>query len=345
MYISDWGNNRIRKVNTSGIISTIAGTGVAGYSGDGGLATAAELHQAYEIRLDCGGNLYVPDAANERMRVITYNHAPLFIRGDSLNLLVCNATVTSVDSLLSALDHDTLPTASWSVGSVPKHGTAGIVYSATTNRDTLDPTGLTYTATPGYSGNDTFRVAVTDCGFLADTATIYVVVPPSAGTITGPSFICPEGKYLDTVTGGIWGITDTSIAEISVLGIALSTGKGIPGTLDTVTYTINNSCGSAMAEFPVLVSWGCLKVNTVANTLSGLQIYPNPNEGTFTVNLLSSFDEQATITVTNMVGEKVKEIIAVTNSAVDIRLNVAAGVYVLSGATAHGKYVARVVVD
>jgi hypothetical protein len=43
VYIADCGNNRVRKVNTSGIIDTVAGTGVAGYSGDGGLATNAAL--------------------------------------------------------------------------------------------------------------------------------------------------------------------------------------------------------------------------------------------------------------------------------------------------------------
>jgi type IX secretion system substrate protein/NHL repeat-containing protein len=61
LYIADNGNNRIRKINTSGIISTIAGNGTGGYSGDGGQATAAELHFPYGETFDLAGNLYITD--------------------------------------------------------------------------------------------------------------------------------------------------------------------------------------------------------------------------------------------------------------------------------------------
>jgi gliding motility-associated-like protein len=70
MYISDWGNNVIRKVNTSGIVSTIAGTGTAGFSGDGGPATAAQLNLPYQVKLDNAGNIYIPDNGNTRIRKI-----------------------------------------------------------------------------------------------------------------------------------------------------------------------------------------------------------------------------------------------------------------------------------
>ena len=61
IYIADWGNNRIRKVNTSGIITTIAGNGTSGISGDGGLATAAEVGQPYCVFVDIAGNIYIPN--------------------------------------------------------------------------------------------------------------------------------------------------------------------------------------------------------------------------------------------------------------------------------------------
>jgi sugar lactone lactonase YvrE len=70
MFISDSGNNRVRKVNTAGIITTIAGTGTAGYSGDGGQATAAEINQPDDITFDAYGNLYIADVANNRIRKI-----------------------------------------------------------------------------------------------------------------------------------------------------------------------------------------------------------------------------------------------------------------------------------
>jgi sugar lactone lactonase YvrE len=70
LYIADAGNNRIRMVNTLGIINTIAGTGTAGYSGDGGQATTAELNDPAGIVFDTEGNLYIADAGNNRIRIV-----------------------------------------------------------------------------------------------------------------------------------------------------------------------------------------------------------------------------------------------------------------------------------
>jgi trimeric autotransporter adhesin len=61
IYIADWNNNRIREVNTSGIISTVAGNGIAGYNGDGIAATAAELYDPYGVAVDGSGNIYIAD--------------------------------------------------------------------------------------------------------------------------------------------------------------------------------------------------------------------------------------------------------------------------------------------
>jgi sugar lactone lactonase YvrE len=72
IYIADSYNNRIRKVTTStGLISTVAGDGTGGYSGDGGAATNAELYLPTGVALDSADNLYVADAANNRIRKVT----------------------------------------------------------------------------------------------------------------------------------------------------------------------------------------------------------------------------------------------------------------------------------
>ncbi|MGA3213617.1 MAG: hypothetical protein ABSD20_20120, partial [Terriglobales bacterium] len=68
-YIADTGNCVVRQVTgSSGVISTIAGTGTCGYSGDGGAATAAKLNGPSTIGLDAAGNLYIADKANNRIR-------------------------------------------------------------------------------------------------------------------------------------------------------------------------------------------------------------------------------------------------------------------------------------
>jgi sugar lactone lactonase YvrE len=76
LYIADTGNNKIRMVNAAGIITTIAGTGPAGYSGvgfsgDGGPAVRASLFLPSGIALDGSGNLYIADTNNYRVRKIS----------------------------------------------------------------------------------------------------------------------------------------------------------------------------------------------------------------------------------------------------------------------------------
>jgi hypothetical protein len=71
LYIADSGNNTVREVSVAtGNITTIAGTGAEGFSGDGGLATAAMLNEPYSIALDAAGNLYIADSGNNRVREV-----------------------------------------------------------------------------------------------------------------------------------------------------------------------------------------------------------------------------------------------------------------------------------
>ena len=68
VYISDSTNQRIRKVDPQGDVSTIAGDGKAGFSGDGGKATDAQVHNPAQLCMDAAGNLYFADSANNRVR-------------------------------------------------------------------------------------------------------------------------------------------------------------------------------------------------------------------------------------------------------------------------------------
>jgi hypothetical protein len=71
VYIADTFNHRIRKLNlASGIINTVAGTGIPGYNGDGILATMAWLNVPYAVAFDAAHNMYIPDSANNRVRMV-----------------------------------------------------------------------------------------------------------------------------------------------------------------------------------------------------------------------------------------------------------------------------------
>ncbi len=81
-YISDKSNNRIRKVDSSGIITTFAGTGMVGYAGDGGPASAAKLNTPAGIATDTFGNVYLADQYNHCIRKINLSGIITTIAGN-----------------------------------------------------------------------------------------------------------------------------------------------------------------------------------------------------------------------------------------------------------------------
>ncbi|MCX6928394.1 MAG: hypothetical protein NT154_35075 [Verrucomicrobia bacterium] len=73
LYIADHYNNRIRRVDGNGIITTVAGRNGGGYSGDGGAATSAWMKGPQGACLDAAGNLYIADTGNNRVRKVGTN--------------------------------------------------------------------------------------------------------------------------------------------------------------------------------------------------------------------------------------------------------------------------------
>lgn len=72
VYVADEGNHKVRKVDVSaGEVTTVAGTGISGFSGDNGLATAANLDSPSGVALDAAGNLYIADTDNHRIRRVS----------------------------------------------------------------------------------------------------------------------------------------------------------------------------------------------------------------------------------------------------------------------------------
>jgi uncharacterized protein (TIGR03437 family) len=71
LYVADAVGHRIREISAAGIIRTVAGTGIGGFSGDGGPATQAQVDSPYGILLDPRGNLFIADLGNSRVRRIT----------------------------------------------------------------------------------------------------------------------------------------------------------------------------------------------------------------------------------------------------------------------------------
>jgi sugar lactone lactonase YvrE len=70
LYIADFANNKIRMVSSAGVITTVAGNGSSGSSGDGGQATAAQLNNPEGVAMDIAGNIYIADAGNNVIRKV-----------------------------------------------------------------------------------------------------------------------------------------------------------------------------------------------------------------------------------------------------------------------------------
>src|ERR1019366_1955905 len=80
LFFADWDNNRIRKISTNGIITTVAGTNSSGFSGDGGLAINAQLNHPTAVTTDGSGNLFVMDTS--RVRRVDVNGVITTIAGN-----------------------------------------------------------------------------------------------------------------------------------------------------------------------------------------------------------------------------------------------------------------------
>ena len=70
-YIADTANHRVRRVSADGRISTVAGTGVRGFSGDGKVATSAQLDSPISVAVDGSYSFYFVDSGNQRIRKVT----------------------------------------------------------------------------------------------------------------------------------------------------------------------------------------------------------------------------------------------------------------------------------
>ncbi len=86
LFIADYNNHRIRKVDVNGIITTFAGMGIMGFSGDGGMATSAKLNSPMSVACDASGNVYIADFQNNRVRKVDLS--------GSISTIIGNGSVT-----------------------------------------------------------------------------------------------------------------------------------------------------------------------------------------------------------------------------------------------------------
>ena len=214
VYIADTGNNRIRKIGPSAsctppltaCISTIAGTGTAGYTGDNGAALSATLNQPQAVTLDASGNLYVADTGNNVIRKIS---------GTTITTVAGNGTQCNPAT------------------SAPC-GDGAAATSAMLNAPTdvkLDSSGNIYIAD---QADFVVREVLASSGVISNVAGSYVSgyspIATSSGTATSAQLNIPQAIALDT-SGNLY-VADTGnniIRKVSGGTITTAVGNGTAG--------------------------------------------------------------------------------------------------------------------
>ncbi len=253
--------------------------------------------------------------------------------GVSSNFIVMNVGVPGAAGVLTGSD-------SVCVGSdiTITSTVANGVWTVTNPSASVSATGVVTGLIGGM--RDTVVYTVTD-GFGSTTVkkAIYVNQPPVIHVGFPASYTLGTAYTLiDTPSTGTWMSTVDSIATFISGHTFILTRKGL---VDLI-YTATNTCGTTRDTFSVGIN--NVGVNEIASNNSIVTIFPNPNNGAFTMNIESNVNEMVNVVVTNMVGEVVKEIKVPTNTPSNVTLSQPAGVYMVSASTGNGRYTARVVV-
>jgi len=312
IYFSDEGNSRIRKIDTSGIITTIAGTGVFGYNGDNMAATNAELNGPGGIAVDHLGNIYVADYFNNRVREINASGIITTIAGTSVagyNGDGISATSAELNTPCGvALDQtDNLYVSDAGNSRIRKIDTSGIIST------------IAGSSTGGYSGDNGPATAAklrTPIGVYADGfGNVYI----------GDTYNNVVRKV--NATGIITTVAGDGTAGYSGDG-GLATLAELNGPAGIITDSIGDLYIADEGNNRVRFVTSILAVKQTTNG-NILKIYPNPSEGAFTLDIITGISEEAEIIITDISGHMVKQIMADSNNPVCIQLYEPPGVYLL----------------
>ena len=310
IYIADTSNNRIRKVDASGYMSTVAGTGTAGYSGDGGQAASAALNGPQAVALDGSGNVYIADTKNNRIRKINSSGVISTVAGTGTAgysgnggaaalAMINQPRSVAVDGIGNIYIADTnnqrirLVNTSGIISTVTGTGTAGYtgdgglaVYAGLNSPSDVaaDPSGGFYIA-----DGSNHRVRKVDASGIISTVAGDGVAGYSGdeGPASSAHLNNPSGLALDS--GGNLYVSDSLARRVRMVegtGYLFPTSAiGQPQTPDTIItqkYTVKGSASAANGVAYVEVSTdGGLSWNTASGTSSWSYTWTPPSDGSY----------------------------------------------------------------
>ena len=261
-YIADQNNHRIRKIDRNGVITTLAGTGVAGFSGDGGPAAQAQINGPTGVCTDTAGNVYIDDLNNRRIRRVSRAGTITTVAGNGSSIysvsggpataaglfLPIRCAVDTLNNLYIAdqgahrivrVNNDGIATTVAGTGAIGFSGDGGPATAASLNNPTavaVDPAGNLYITD---QSNHRIR-RVTPAGVIDTVAgngsNSY---SGDGGAATAASLNYPGSIVLDanstlfivdTINQRIRRVTGTTINTIAGTGTAGYSGDGGPAT-------------------------------------------------------------------------------------------------------------------
>jgi len=344
VYICDWNNNAVRKINNLGIINTIAGTGTPGFSGDGGLATAAQLNFPTGVAVRYDGDVFISDNDNNRIRRIKIGNEPHFSEGASKSLTVCRVEFITLDTFLRVDDIDVGQTLSWTPVRLPAHGTLLATCSAPSTGSTVIPSCGSYVFGIGYAGPDTFSVRVND-GTYSDTIDFYlnIINFPNPGAIIGADSVCPGHTITltDTASGGTWSSTAPAVATVSSSGVVAAVSPGVV----TISYTVTNMCGTAVVTKALTVpsTVPCVAgVSSPGSSSPAIKVVAGPDSGKFTVSLTGAVVFPVRVAVFDAEGRKVFSGESGSSNKLSFHLDGPGGVYIMKVQQGSDQYIEKI---
>jgi len=328
VYIADRGNNRIRKVNASGIITTIAGTGTAGYSGDSAAANLAQINAPRGVTIGPDDNIYIADQSNHRIRKINSQGMITTVAGNGTGgyggdgAAATSAMLNNPANICFDLQ--------------------GNMYIADVDNERIrkvDLLGNIITV----AGNGT-------AGFSGDNGMAI------AAELNEPTSVAVDNMSRVYIADG-W---NNRIRMVNTSGvISTIAGNGTAG------FSGDGGAPAAAAlNFPYGVAYDGLgniyvadyennRIRFITNPTgvaevaakNKIEVYPNPSAGNIKVNIPSLSAKSARVVISNVYGAEVKAMELATNTAKNMQLNLPAGVYMLHVSAGNEQWHEKIVIE
>ena len=274
IFIADHSNHRIRKVDTGGTITTVAGMGTAGFNGDGGPATAAQLNNPVGVFVDAAGDLFIGDQTNHRVRKV----APL-------PFLVTNTDDSGTGSLRQAILNANADAGTQTITfDIPGAG-PHTIQPLSSLPNLTDPVVIDGTSEPDFAGAPIIELDGSNAGATASGLHI------TAGSSTVKGLVINRFNFSAIGFSGAGG----NVLEGNYIGTDVSgtvaLGNGGTGGMGIGFATSNNTIGGTTPAarniisgntFGLLISGGAnnlVQGNYIGTDVSGTVALPNLGEG------------------------------------------------------------------